>query len=712
MKKRKNKFGLKEIVLGGLITVGALFPSFINAQEKILTKQIKPEETNLILKKELGIDIKKNITLSEAQELYSKPSTEKSVIENSAKSTVAHPEWYQHPGFKAIALPYCRPNIQLFEGRDSTDWRGSGDANRDNKVNSEDPISIMSGTYVSSRTSDFNLDGAVTNVDAERLDSALAGQKEINWTYMGAQQKLEESRKRQNIDTSNHFVDPYYRDCTDYSFSHSISLRGAEDWQNSPHYDPEYGENAVENIPYYRAVFQTSTGTWHEGGAIFIGTDSGNLDDQNPLDRFQWYIFDTSRRDEYEAIWVQPGDFNMALTTKLSIEAYIKYPEEIAQETWGMENLIEFDIVNGETVNVSTNSYLIPFNPASSNEEITMENVPESVIVNYQSNIDLSGYESQMPDTAYAKSNLPTSLEGIVSAIIPLDEEHPEIHYKKQITYKASTGYKDSIIIRDIIVEDISPAEITNLPVNRELNYSTNLDLDNYVIPENLNVVDNSGLESTLEKSTYSTQIIDGTINQVKFTQIDSIKVTDYFGNISKYGITQQVDDIEAPSGNLSSYYVQRQSGQSPEAAAKSLVENVYDNSELPVDTFVTNTTGNYYDITLKDIAGNEKYLGNVQVDNPVGIETEPLDLENKCLTVFPNPNPHTIRYTPSNSGKTEVSIYDISGREMMKNIYSDFSNQAEVQYNFSELSQGIYVVKVNSEVCQDSKKVIVDGRK
>ncbi len=78
--KKRNKFGLVGKVLVGALAIGTLFPSFANGQEKLPTKQIQPEETNIILKKELGIDAKKNISLSEAKTLYSNQSSVKSSI--------------------------------------------------------------------------------------------------------------------------------------------------------------------------------------------------------------------------------------------------------------------------------------------------------------------------------------------------------------------------------------------------------------------------------------------------------------------------------------------------------------------------------------------------------------------------------------------------------------------------------------------------------
>src|SRR6056297_75878 len=205
---------------------------------------------------------------------------------------------------------------------------------------------------------------------------------------------------------------------------------------------------------------------------------------------------------------------------------------------------------------------------------------------------------------------------------------------------------------------------------------------------------------------------MDGTVNQVNFDFYTDITAKDKFDNDTTYKHKTEVRDTEAPVGNLTAYYVQRESGQSAEDAVKTLVENVYDNSELPVDTLVEQTSEKYYDVFLKDVIGNESYLGNVEADYPVGTGDDPSELENKCkITPYPNPNPRAIKYYQPDFGETEISVYDMSGRMMKQDQYNSQPGENNVSYDF-DLAQGVYTITMDSETCKDSEKIVVDGRK
>lgn len=637
MKKRKNKFGLKGLVLAGGVLLGTLIPSL-------------------------------------------------------AKSQTLDPEFYKDPSFRASMLPYCRPNIHLTEGKDSLDYHHSGDANEDNKLDENDSQSIRNGFFSDSLKADYFPDLNVNENDAAGIDSVLNGQKENRWEHMNRSERINLLRQVLTTDSANYPPEGIPWNCTNYIMAHQKRFFGIENEENSPVSDDElYGENAIKNIPLYAVGVVTSSGVNHFLAGVLVGPESGDRLSEDPTNFSHWYFWNPSGPNELDE--VKPGDANFALNSPADI---IWYGKKL-NGSFSSTRLIDFDVVDGVAHYSSSYPYLIKFNPASDQEELIFENVPEDVLLNYQPNIDLSQYVEEMPDTAYAKSNLPTSLEKIVSEDIPLNSEYPNHHYKKQITYKASTGYKDSIVIREIEVKDIENPKINNFPEDNSKQYSTDLNPDQ-INTEDLETQDNSGLEVTLEKSTESTQVMNGTINQVNFDFYTDIIIRDKFDNDTTYMHKTEVRDTEGPEAYLRDNYIRRETGQIAEDAVKSLVEEVYDNSELPVDTIIEQTGDKYYDVTLKDIAGNETYLGNVEVDNPVGTGDD--DFLNSELIVYPNPA-FQMLFIESEIKYSSIRLLNIEGKVI---------NEIEFKTNLdiSNLPKGFYIIEFHNNKAVQRKKIII----
>lgn len=638
MKKRKNSLGLVgRVLVGSSIIIGSLIPSFAKAQ------------------------------------------------------TVSSPENYEDASYRAKMLPYCKPNLHLTEGKDSLDYDHSGDANGDGNFNSNDSEVMRNGTYTNLIKADFYPDSIINEKDADIADSVLNNQKERRWEYMNRYERIDYLRNVLSTDSRNYPPrDDIYWDCTNYVRAHQKGFFGIEDEDNSNYGDDElYGTNANKNIPLY-SVTVTAGGVNHKLAGVLVGQESGERLSEDPENFSHWYFWNPSGPNELNE--VKPGDANFDLNSSADIIWYGKMLNGSHSST----SIVKFD---GNQNHIYSHDYLIPFNPASEQEEITQEGVPEDVVVNYQSDIDLSQYIEQMPDTAYAKSNLPISLEKVVSENIPLNQEYPNHHYKKQITYKASTGYKNSIVVRKIEVKDMEKPEITNFPEDNQKQYSVSLDLENEVNTNDLNTQDNSGLEVTLEKSTESTQVMNGTIDQVNFDFYTDITIRDKFDNDTTYTHKTEVRDTEGPTAYLRDNYIRRESGQTVEEAVNSLVENIQDNSELEVKLLVENTADNYYNVELEDFVGNKTYLGNVQVDNPVGID-EPSDLE--IIKVFPNPADKII-YLQSNQDVRFIKLLNINGIIIHSGIYKE-------QFDVSNLNSGIYLLEFynrNKELLTKKKLLI-----
>jgi hypothetical protein len=524
-----------------------------------------------------------------------------------------------------------------------------------------------------------------------------------------------------------------YWDCTEYSRNRFVDFSGFANFENYQYFyrHENTTNNARFNIPMLEIKIRESA-TPHDINCLYIGDGEEGDVTENLIDSYlyienggqirdprnYWAMDDSSRQDiEWEGYhnWIRAPPFGEGDGFGI-----------VDLVSWELDENLEAELSDYQVEDFLRN--IIPFDPTKY-DTITFEGVPENKLINYTPNLNISENLEEKVDSVYSKleplqttawwSDGHTITQYVFTTAnyensekIPLNEEYPNHHYKYIRKAIGETPWIKDSINWEIEVKDIEPPKINDFPEDEQINYSTSLDLENYITPENLEVTDNSGLEAILEKSTESTQTMDGTVNQVNYDFYTDITATDKFDNDTTYTHKTEVRDTEEPEGNLSNYYVQRNSGQNPEEAVKSLVENVYDNSELPVDTLIEQTGDKYYDVFLKDIAGNETYLGNVEADYPVGTGDNPSELENKCkITPYPNPNPRAIKYLQPDFGETEISIYDMSGRMMRKEQYNSQPGENNVTYDF-DLAQGVYTVTMDSKSCKDAEKIIIDGRK
>lgn len=133
---------------------------------------------------------------------------------------------------------------------------------------------------------------------------------------------------------------------------------------------------------------------------------------------------------------------------------------------------------------------------------------------------------------------------------------------------------------------------------------------------------DNEDLNPSLAYDWSSNQTSTGILTDVNYDISVTATATDRTGNSAQKDYSIFVRDKVAPTGNFSTSQVYGDEGENPTEIAKGLVENVADNSRLPVDkTFIsTLTTDNVYEsiysvsAELKDIAGNKKNIGNLEI--------------------------------------------------------------------------------------------------
>lgn len=97
----------------------------------------------------------------------------------------------------------------------------------------------------------------------------------------------------------------------------------------------------------------------------------------------------------------------------------------------------------------------------------------------------------------------------------------------------------------------------------------------------------------------------------------------------------------------------------------------------------------------------------------PTAIESENFELPvtYRLEQNYPNPfNPSTtIKFSLPNSGFTQLSVFDITGREISSLINKNLSaGNYTVEFNAAELASGIYFYRIHSKDFVDTKKFIL----
>lgn len=105
----------------------------------------------------------------------------------------------------------------------------------------------------------------------------------------------------------------------------------------------------------------------------------------------------------------------------------------------------------------------------------------------------------------------------------------------------------------------------------------------------------------------------------------------------------------------------------------------------------IPNGTGDFISTEVTFNAENSEILGTD-------------DLTNFGIKIYPNPADTNISINFGNENATRISIYDILGRE----IYYSTNNSSNVNIDVSNLSTGMYVIKLFSNTFNISKKIVI----
>lgn len=249
--------------------------------------------------------------------------------------------------------------------------------------------------------------------------------------------------------------------------------------------------------------------------------------------------------------------------------------------------------------------------------------------------------------------------------------------------YKFTRPQNQAPVIESNLTEEQKNVEYQKGLTNAEL------------FPEDPTVTDDSDPNPTVEYSYQSTQQESG-VEKYRYSVTKTTTATDNEGAAGTLEEIVSVDDTTLPELGVSSTYTQIAQSDDPVKAAKALINYTYDNGDV-VDTLVTHTSGNYYDLQVKDGVGNLSNSIQVEVDKSDGIKdieetNKQIDLEvqNPMTTSSPYLNIAT-----KNSGATKLEVYDMAGRKLEEKVFNTSYGNNVRHFRFNGLGNGLYLFRV-----------------
>ena len=253
----------------------------------------------------------------------------------------------EKPAWKYLSDPFARPNDSTFY------YYGSGDANRDNSVDSLDVDrmnEVIRGWF--SDTSDTRLydridldgDGKVTKNDVILLEDRLNGTIKYfpgEWNKLKRHEKIGWYMKMENIDWTNTLAYiPLEWICGDFARQKIVNFTGFSEFT----YSIKLGlkDNGRFNIPMYfvgvtddkKSGIKGDNKFGHAINAVLIGDDPGNF-------------YDSYFSDPQADVNVLPGSPSMPMNCKVEIDyAYVKEDPSQGQVVGGTP-ILEFQVENG-----------------------------------------------------------------------------------------------------------------------------------------------------------------------------------------------------------------------------------------------------------------------------------------------------------------------------------------------------------------------------
>ena len=613
---------------------------------------------------------------------------------------------YEAPEVKSALDMFSQPNLHIQNGKATYEYFGSADVNLDGIAGDELDAQAIDDGVVNDRADVNGIDG-VTSADAQMIRDNLVGIVPYlpgrDFNHLNGNLKVDWIKKCLRIDDAdtNYGISPDGDNevCGDYVTRGEIHFRGGGDADGYDDPNVNFDENAIGrfNLPAYYAstTIQTAGGEYGHALLTFFVGDRETPYEGNPTQREGYVTFDIqNRHGDTEVEEIEPGSLRMRNFLQPNFHSKVYgYSGSVLLTINFPENGEEYT----STINYIYEDYLLLENP--NNKPPLIEDITDAT-VNYSVDMNISPAATGTPDVTditdpnpslnYSDTDNQTA-SGIGKYNYDITREWTAKDFDNN-----SSSLEQTVFIRDL--EDPT----YDAPVDKTYNYQIGLNIDPNETGVPTNVQDNAEVAST-NYSDVSTQVTNGTIDQINYTISRTWNVADITGNVTSKIQNINVADSEKPLVETSSNYIKIDSQENAVNAAKSLVNYTYDNSELPVDTIATNTTGNYYDVQTRDIAGNLSDAVEVQVDVSTGIDN--IEISNKPCDIkmlYPSPisGNATILYTTTYPGKIRFIIINTSGNTVES--FKEYASYGEnhFQHNFSNLSTGMYFIKVES--CED----------
>lgn len=247
----------------------------------------------------------------------------------------------------------------------TTDYYGSGDANKDGLINKSDYDllnEIINGPAKPNIRCDVDGDGQITPNDASQLLNSINNSTTLpsSWNYLTGKTQRNNwvDKMIENDKTNNNLYDIYYQ-CLNYAhelyfhFNHYLS-----DVPENPLYplNTVYnGGQTIYNLPMYFATIASGS-FGHAINAILVG--------DNPLDFNDWRFIEP--QNDYPVV---PGSWDMPYNTDLNIDVYYNP----TAETRTFHTILSFHISESRVTLTGHDPNLVLNRPAPA--KITTKNI-------------------------------------------------------------------------------------------------------------------------------------------------------------------------------------------------------------------------------------------------------------------------------------------------------------------------------------------------
>lgn len=260
--------------------------------------------------------------------------------------------------------------------------------------------------------------------------------------------------------------------------------------------------------------------------------------------------------------------------------------------------------------------------------------------------------------------------------------------------------YEDSTCSFEIIYTDPLGEDLTNLSVDFSENWVTYNEDEKtlYGLPENddVGLYDFSiTLSNVYHSVTYDFQVEVLNTNDAPTSQgiIDDIIIEansslDFFITPTDLFSDVDVDDVLAYSVSLLPSWLIF----NIDNFTFSGTPQVADTGIYPITVFAADLAGAYDSINFNIIV-------NYTPSNVFDVSTEFLQ-----VNLYPNPTFGIVNLQFNSANYKEIYIFDLNG----KLVFSDFISDIEKTYNFDNLSKGVYMVQINNNHQNVSKKLII----